>query len=1058
MAADKKEPSVDADSFHSSTDSSSSIRAHRPHTMTAAQVINKLGSDSRGGLSQSEAASRLQLYGKNALDDGPGVQPIKILINQIANAMMLVLTMAMVVSFAIKSWIEGGVISLVIILNIVVGFFQEYAAEKTMGALKALGSPTAQVIRDGSTEVIASAELVPGDLVELSTGNIIPADVRLIEATNFETDEALLTGESLPVAKVFDAVFDEETGPGDRLNLAYSSSTVTKGRAKGIVIATGMKTEIGSIATALRDGNTKVRKPHVSKNGKVKSYRYVEAWALTSADAVGRFMGVNVGTPLARKLSKLAILLFVIALICAVIVEAANSFSGANEIIIYAVATGLSMIPASLIVVLTITMAVGTKIMSQRNVIVRKMDSLEALGAVTNICSDKTGTLTQGRMVVKKAWVAATGTYTVGNTNEPFNPEIGEIRFLPGNPRQNETGNKKEDADGWAQFDANDPDLLSYLRIASLANIAQVEKGVEGVWKARGDPTEISIQVFASRFNHNRDKLTKGEKAEWIEIAEFPFDSDCKRMSTIYAEASSPSQRHVFSKGAVERILPCCTTIQCQGSKTPVPMSTEFETTIHINVETLAKQGLRVLAFASKTISEEIDTQGVDRAEIEHSFTFRGLVGLYDPPRPESAEAVKGCARAGIAVHMLTGDHPSTAEAIARQIGIVPATSQLPSMSAPAASSLVMTAAQFDKLTDNQVDALPMLPKVIARCTPTTKVRMIDALHRRGKFCAMTGDGVNDSPSLARADVGIAMGQAGSDVAKDASDIVLTDDNFASILNAIEEGRRIFDNIKKFVLHLLAENIAQACTLLIGLAFKDSSGNSVFPLAPVEILWVIMVTSGMPDMGLGMEVAAPDIMSRPPHNLKQGVFTLEVMLDMVVYGFWMASLCVASFVIVVFWFGNGNLGQGCNTSYNDSCDLVFRARATTFVCLTWFALFLAWEMVNFRRSFFRMQPKSTKFFTQWYHDVRQNSFLFWSIIAGFVTIFPTLYIPTLNTVVFKHKGITWEWGIVLVESVLFFAGCEAWKLAKRVYFRRQAGKGGDVESSLMGGAGVERGD
>jgi len=1048
---------VGAASFNSSGDSSSSIRADKPHTMTAAQVIEKLGSDSVVGLSQAEATSRLQFYGKNALDDGPGVQPIKILINQIANAMMLVLTMAMVVSFAIQSWIEGGVISLVIILNIVVGFFQEYAAEKTMGALKALGSPTAQVVRDGSSEVIASAELVPGDLVELSTGNIIPADVRLIEATNFETDEALLTGESLPVAKVYDAVFDEETGPGDRLNLAYSSSTVTKGRAKGIVVSTGMKTEIGSIATALRDGNSKRRKPHVSKNGKVKSYRHVEAWALTSTDAIGRFMGVNVGTPLARKLSKLAILLFIIALICAVIVEAANSFSGANEIIIYAVATGLSMIPASLIVVLTITMAVGTKIMSQRNVIVRKMDSLEALGAVTNICSDKTGTLTQGRMVVKKAWVAATGTYTVGNTNEPFNPEIGEIRFLPGSPRQDQGENEKEEADGHPKFDTEDADLLSYLHIASLANIAQVEKDEEGVWKARGDPTEISIQVFASRFNHNRNTLTKGEKAEWVEIAEFPFDSDCKRMSTIYAEAGS-SQRHVFSKGAVERILPCCTSIQYQGSKTPIPMTQELETTIHINVETLAKQGLRVLAFASKTISQDVETQGVDRATIEHTFTFRGLIGLYDPPRPESAEAVKGCARAGIAVHMLTGDHPSTAEAIARQIGIVPSLSQLPSMSSAAANALVMTATQFDKLTDDQVDALPLLPKVIARCTPTTKVRMIDALHRRGKFCAMTGDGVNDSPSLARADVGIAMGQAGSDVAKDASDIVLTDDNFASILNAIEEGRRIFDNIKKFVLHLLAENIAQACTLLIGLAFKDNSGNSVFPLAPVEILWVIMVTSGMPDMGLGMEVAAPDIMSRPPHNLKQGVFTLEVMLDMVVYGFWMASLCVASFVIVVFWFGDGNLGTGCNTKYNDSCDLVFRARATTFVCLTWFALFLAWEMVNFRRSFFRMQPKSTKYFTQWYHDVRQNSFLFWSIIAGFVTIFPTLYIPTLNTVVFKHKGISWEWGIVAVESVLFFAGCEAWKFAKRVYFRKQAGKKGDAESALMTGVAAGRVD
>lgn len=690
----------------------------------------------------------------------------------------------------------------------------------------------------------------------------------MVEAVNFETDEALLTGESLPVQKDCDATFKEDVGPGDRLNIAYSSSTVTRGRARGVVVATGMKTEIGSIAAALRASGSKRRPVKRGPNGETKKRWYIQAWTLTGTDAVGRFLGVNVGTPLQRKLSKLAILLFGVAVLFAIIVMAANLFSNNNEVILYAVGTGLSMIPACLVVVLTITMAVGTKRMVERNVIVRKLDSLEALGAVTNICSDKTGTLTQGKMVAKKAWIPSRGTYSVGTSNEPFNPTVGDLSFSTSPPvDMDEKDGEVTSSEALLNGNAA---LEDFLNVAAMANLAHVYKSDEGEWHARGEPTEIAIQVFASRFNWNRDRWTKGEGAIWHQKAEFPFDSDVKKMSVIFTKITQQEERSmVFTKGAVERIIDACTSVIWEQGSDPVPLTEDHRREILKNMEALAKLGLRVLALANKPyISDNVllEDSDLNREDVEKDLCFLGLIGLYDPPRPETAGAIESCNRAGISVHMVTGDHPGTARAIAQQVGIIPA--DINSLSADVAEAMVMTASQFDKLTDDEIDALPTLPLVIARCAPKTKVRMIEALHRRGRFAAMTGDGVNDSPSLKHADVGIAMGQAGSDVAKDAADIVLTDDNFASILNAVEEGRRIFDNIQKFVLHLLAENIAQACTLLIGLAFKDKDGQSVFPLAPVEILWIIMITSGMPDMGLGMEVAAPDIMDRPPQSVR----------------------------------------------------------------------------------------------------------------------------------------------------------------------------------------------
>jgi Na+-exporting ATPase len=887
---------------------------------------------------------------------------------------------------------------------------------------------------------------------------------RLTEAFNFETDEALLTGESLPVQKEADAVFDTDTGPGDRLNIAYSSSTVTRGRARGVVVGTGMRTEIGAIAAALRGGDSKRRPVKRGPEGETKKRWYIQAWTLTTTDAIGRFLGINVGTPLQRKLSKLALLLFGIAVIFAIVVAGSNDWRGDNEVIIYAVATGLAMIPACLVVVLTITMAVGTKQMVQRHVIVRKLDSLEALGAVTNICSDKTGTLTQGRMVAKRAWIPCVGTYSVGPSNNPLNPYEGDLSLIQEPPvklNSESTG----DATKPEELLKDNELLESFLNVASMANLAHLHKDSNNEWQARGEPTDIAIQVFASRFDWGVDRWTKGEKPAWIQKAEYPFDSSVKKMSVVFAKRSEGSEKlsqMIFTKGAVERVIDSCTSITWKDG-TSVPLDDDIRDEILQNMEALAKEGLRVLCLAGREHipGNNASDEPLPREEIEKDLVFYGLIGLYDPPRPETAGAISQCYKAGISVHMVTGDHPGTARAIAAQVGIIP--SNMDMIAKDVADAMVMTASEFDKLTEDEIDNLPTLPLVIARCAPNTKVRMIEALHRRGRYVAMTGDGVNDSPSLKRADVGIAMGQNGSDVAKDASELVLSDDNFASIINGIEEGRRIFDNIQKFVLHLLAENVALALTLLIGLAFKDDSNQSVFPIAPVEIIWIIMITSGLPDMGLGMEAAAPEVMDRPPQSVcqsffspqaptishtnsfiqKQGIFTWEIIVDTLVYGVWMAALCLSAFALVMFRWGDGNLAMGCNTHYNDpnkpyTCDTVFRARATTFTCMTWFALFLAWEMMNLRRSFFRMKPDSKRYFTQWMHDIWHNQFLFWGIMAGFVLAFPIIYIPVINHSVFKHSAISWEWGIVFVETVLFFAGIEFWKWCKRAYFRRQA--------------------
>ncbi|KAL8885591.1 MAG: hypothetical protein Q9205_003512 [Flavoplaca limonia] len=1029
-----------------------------PFLLSSAEVIDHLQTHDETGISPDKAQEAQKTYGPNKLIGEGGVKWYSILLKQVSNAMILVLVLAMALSYGVTDYIEGGVITAVIVLNVAIGFYQEFQAEKKMDSLRALSSPSAAVLRDGHIETIPSGEVVPGDIVQIKTGDTVPADLRLIEAMNLECDEKILTGEAVPVAKDlkvdFSANNEFETGIGDRLNMAYSSSTVTKGRGKGVVVFTGMYTEIGRIAASMQG---KQRKPNRSlsriKHGPMQPAKGI---LLRIWDGIGEFLGLTVGTPLQKKLSKLAYVLFGCALLLAIIVFGVNKFNVTNEVAIYAISTGIAIIPESLVAVLTITMVVGMTQMRKRRVVIRQLSALEALGGVTNICSDKTGTLTLGRMITRKAWLPGVGLYSVNNAEEAADPTKGHVSLGPApdfSKDQKDNEKKAFDRDAPAvswdmstekkamtgkeermtptSTDSTEaPDvtteLQEFLQSTALCNLATVRHDKEkNEWQAIGDPTEIALQVFAHRFQLGKKTLV--EEHGWTQLGEYPFDSSIKRMSVIYRKGAK-GDAYIFCKGAVERIIDLCTSIGTGSDQRTVTAEVKEEVLEQMN--RLAQQGLRVMAIAQRQYNTYDGQIEIPREDIEKDLTLLGLAGLYDPPRLETKDAVRECATAGIKVHMLTGDHPSTAEAIAKEVGIIP--TNRASLPHSVATSLVKAASEFDAMTDDEIDALPTLPLVIARCAPSTKTRMIAALHRRRAFCAMTGDGVNDAPSLQAADVGIAMGLAGSDVAKGASDIVLTDDNFASIVNAIEEGRRMFDNIQKFILHLLTSNVAEVILLIVGLGFQDEAGFSVFPLSPLQILWINMLTSSFPAFGLGREKASYDIMRRAPHKSKHGVFTGQVIVDMIVYGTIMGTCTLLTFVIIVYGPGNANLGIDCNRYYSESCNTVFRARAAVFAELTWLILVSAWEFKNLRRSMFSLDPERTdgaRF--PFFKDIYENHFLFYAVVIGAVSVFPAVYIPGLNIQVFKHIGIGWEWGLSFGSVLVFVAGVEAWKACKR---------------------------
>jgi Ca2+-transporting ATPase len=784
------------------------------HAMSAEDACNLQRTDRMRGLSASDAAYRLKMYGRNELAEAPRPGIWHMLLGQFRNFIVIVLIVAAIVSALLGEFIEAGAIMAIVIINAVLGVIQEHRAEEALAALRRLAAPEAQVIRDGHRQPLPAGELVQGDLVILEAGNYVPADLRLIETFNLRVEEAALTGESVAVDKDALAVLDSEVHVGDRLNMAFMGTLGAYGRGRGLVVRTGMRTEIGTIATMLQ--------------------------TVEEED-----------TPLQRRLDQLGKVLGWAALAVCGLVFIVGYMRGfqALEMFLVAVSLAVAAVPEGLPAVVTITLALGMREMIRRNALVRRLASVETLGSTTVICSDKTGTLTQNRMAVTKISVDGDDLTVTGDSH----PQAAAF-LVNGKP-----------------VDLADyPACTTALWVAVLNNDAEFERieTEEGEsYRVVGDPTEVALIVAAAKAGAERVDLEQA----YPRIGEIPFDSTRKRMTTLHIvkdprpEDVSPfydlSHREwkvAATKGAPDVILDLCSHYQDRNDQT-LPLTDDVQQRILKANDELAEQALRVLAVAYR-ISPGDELEGA-ADEVEQGLTFVGLLGMIDPPRAEVPPAIVKARTAGIRTVMITGDYPNTAHAIGEQIGLTEA------------GQPVCTGREMDGMDEAQLLEKVMEADVYARVSPKHKVRIVDALKRNQQVVAMTGDGVNDAPALKRADIGVAMGITGTDVAKETADMVLTDDNYASIVAAVEQGRVIYANIRKFVFYLLSCNLAEIAVILTAILAGLPS-----PLTAIQLLWLNLITDGLPALALGLEKGDPDTMDVPPRPPEEPVINRPMWL------------------------------------------------------------------------------------------------------------------------------------------------------------------------------------
>lgn len=875
------------------------------HTLTSEAVLGSLGVTS-SGLGSAEADRRIRKYGPNILQSKKGVSPWRLLLDQFKNVLILTLLLATVLSAFLGHGLEAVAITVIVLFAVLLGFIQEFRAEKAIDALRSMAAPQARVIRDGREQLVPASEVVPGDMVMLAAGDRIPADARLVVSVNLLVEEASLTGESLPSGKDAGALSPANAGIGDRVNMVFAGTAVSYGRGSAVVVATGMQTEFGRIAALLQRVETEK-------------------------------------TPLQKNLDKVGAALARAALVIVLVIVALGLFRGQSfiDMLIFGIALAVAVVPEALPAVVTISLALGVQRMVKRNALMRRLPVVETLGSTTVICSDKTGTLTRDEMTVRAL-------YTSG-----FMVEVGGSGYIP-------QGAFTVAGDGPL------PDsLFRFLTAGVLCSDARLLKNEEGEWDIKGDPTEGALLVAAVKAGLDIAEL----QARFPRLDEQPFSSETKRMITLHDEGGAPN---AFIKGAPEVILQDSATVMMPEGLTP--LDTAMKERLLAEAEAMGRKALRVLALAENAVSS-IGTASV-------GMTFLGFAGMIDPPRPEAAEAVQRCIEAGIRPVMITGDHPVTAEAIARELGIL-------------RDGRVVAGTALQEMSDEELRRSVDGISVFARVAPEHKLRIVDALQKNGEIVAMTGDGVNDAPALKKADIGISMGITGTDVSKEASAMMLTDDNFASIVAAVEEGRGIYDNIRKYLIYLLSSNIGE-----LGLMAGASLFGMPLPLTAVQILYVNLATDGLPALALAVDPPEKDIMKRRPNDPRQGIFTRPVLALMLAGGIWSTVVNLSLF--------NWALHSG---------RPVREAMTMTFVSLVLIQFFKAYNFRSETRPLY-----SRPFANRWL-----NLAILWELILLVLIIaVPFLRIP------FSTFCLTAEdWLIVLLSSLTVVPVIELVKLMIR---------------------------